>query len=114
MFSYSVLSKKYQRLETELVGEEQSTEKSIADMATRMEELVAKVDASSKRLKAKIDASQSRLEAMFQQLMTARTPVYCTPLSPQETTFLQLACCYQFWLTSPGVHRRRRRSGALN
>jgi hypothetical protein len=103
MFSYSVLSKKYQRLETELVGEEQSTEKSIADMATRMEEL-----------EAKLDASQSRLEAMFQQLMTARTPVYCTPLSPQETTFLQLACCYQFWLTSPGVHRRRRRSGALN
>ena len=59
------MEKEYQRLEAERLGEEEGTEKSIADMAARMEELEAKLDASNERLEAKIDASQSRLEAMF-------------------------------------------------
>ena len=79
------VEKEYQRLEAEWVGEESSAEKSIADMANRMEELEAKLDASNERLEAKIDASQSRLEAMFQQLIAARTPMYCTPpVSPRD------------------------------
>ena len=79
------MEKEYQRLEAERVGEEQTAEKSIADMATRMEELEAKLDASNVRLEAKLDASQSRLEAMFQQLLASRPPVYCTPpVSPRE------------------------------
>ena len=79
------VEKEYQRLEAERVGEESSAEKSIADMANRMEELEAKLDASNERLESKIDASHSRLEAMFQQLIAARTPVYCTPpVSPRD------------------------------
>jgi hypothetical protein len=66
-------------------GEDEGTEKNIADMATRMEELEAKVDASNERLEAKIDASQSRLEAMFQQLLASRAPTPCTPpVSPRD------------------------------
>lgn len=91
------VEREYQRLEEERAGEEQSAEKSIAEMATRMEELEAKVDASNKRLEAKldasnerleakIDASQARLEAMFQQLLTAKPPLYSTPpVSPKDT-----------------------------
>jgi predicted nuclease with TOPRIM domain len=73
------VEKEYQQLEGERAGEEQSAEKSIAEMATRMEELEAKLDASNERLEAKIDASQSRLEAMFQQLLAARSAMNCTP-----------------------------------
>lgn len=84
------MEKEYQRLEEERAGEEQSAEKSIADMATRMDELEAKMDASVERLEAKIeaklDASQSRLEAMFQQILAARPPMSCTPpVSPRDT-----------------------------
>ena len=80
------VEREYQRLEEERAGEEQSAEKSIAEMATRMEELEAKVDASNERLEAKIDASQARLEAMFQQLLTAKPPLYSTPpVSPKDT-----------------------------
>jgi len=73
------VEKEYQWLEAERAGEEQSAEKNIADMATRMEELEAKLDASNERLEVKIDDSQSRLEAMFQQLLASRPPMYCTP-----------------------------------
>ena len=80
------MEKEYQRLEAERAGEEQCAEKSIAYMATRMEELKAKLDASNERLEAKVDASQSRLEVMFQQLLAARPPIYCTPhVSPRDT-----------------------------
>ena len=80
------MEKEYQRLEEEWAGEEQSAEKSIADMATRMEELEAKLDVSNERLEAKIDASQSRLEAMFQQLLATRPPILSTPpVSPRDT-----------------------------
>ena len=80
------VEKEYQRLEAERAGEEQSAEKSIADMAIRMEELEAKLDASNERLEAKLDASQSRLEAMFQQLLAARPPAHSTlPVSPPAT-----------------------------
>jgi hypothetical protein len=80
------VEKEYQRLEAERAGEEVSPEKSIADMAIRMDELEAKLDASNERLEAKIDASQSRLEAMFQQLLAARPPMHSTPpASPRDT-----------------------------
>ena len=73
------------RLEAEQLGEEQRTEKNIANMATKMEELEAKLDASKERLEAKIDASQSRLEAMFQQLLASTSPISYTPLvSPRD------------------------------
>ena len=79
------VEKEYQHLEAERFGEEQDTEKNIADMATMMEELEAKLDASNDRLEAKIDASQSRLEAMFQQLIASRAPIYCSPpVSPRD------------------------------
>ena len=79
------VKKEYARLEAERLGEEEGTEKNIADMATRMEELEAKLDASNERLEAKIDASQSRLEAMFQQLLASRAPTSCTPpVSPRD------------------------------
>ena len=51
------MENEYQRLEAERAGEEQCAEKSIAYMATRMEELKAKLDASNERLEAKVDAS---------------------------------------------------------
>jgi hypothetical protein len=109
------VEKEYQRLEGERAGEEQSAEKSIAEMATRMEELEAKLDASNERLEAKIDASQSRLEAMFQQLLAARSAMNCTPPpSLRETTAPPGALCYQFWPKSLAVARRRRKSRALN
>jgi hypothetical protein len=66
-------------LEAERLGEEEGTEKNIADISTRMDELESKLDASNTRLEAKIDASQSRLEAMFQQLLASRAPTPCTP-----------------------------------
>jgi hypothetical protein len=81
------VEKEYQRLEEERAGEEQSAEKSIADVATRMEELEAKLDASNERLEAKIDASQSRLEAMFQQLLAARPPTNSTPPVSSRATY---------------------------
>jgi hypothetical protein len=79
------VEKEYQRLEAERFGKDEGTEKNIADMATRMEELEAKLDASNERLEVKIDASQSRLEAMFQQLLASRAPTPCTPpVSPRD------------------------------
>lgn len=79
------VEKEYARLEAERLGEEQGTEKNIADMATRMDELEAKLDASHDRLEKKIDASQSRLEAMLQQLLASRAPTSCTPpVSPRH------------------------------
>ena len=79
------VEKEYARLEAEWLGEEEGTEKNIADMATRMEELEAKLDASNERLEAKIDASQLRLEAMFQQLLASRAPIsYTPPVSPRD------------------------------
>ena len=79
------VEKEYQRLEAERLGEEEGSEKSIADVAARMEELEAKLDASNERLEAKIDASHSRLEAMLQQLLASRAPTPCTPLvSPSD------------------------------
>jgi hypothetical protein len=92
------VEKEYQRLEAERAGEEVSAEKSIADMAIRMDELEAKLDASNERLEAKIDASQSRLEAMFTQLLAARPPMHSDtpPPPPRGTHFLQLAFCCLF------------------
>ena len=79
------MEKEYQRLEAERLGEEDGTEKSIADMAVRMEELEAKLDASNERLEAKIDAGHSRLEAMLQQLLASRVPTPCSPpVSPRD------------------------------
>lgn len=79
------MEKEYQRLEEERLGEEHGTEKNIADMATRLEELEAKLELSNERLEAKLDASQSRLEAMFSQLLAARAPISCTPpMSPRD------------------------------
>ena len=57
------VEKEYARLEAERLGEEEGTDKNIADMATRMEELEAKLDASNERLEAKLNASNERLEA---------------------------------------------------
>ena len=72
-------------MEEERLGEEQGTEKNIADMATRMDKLEAKVDASNERLEKKIDASHARLEAMFQQILASKTPTPCTPpRSPRD------------------------------
>ena len=79
------MEKEYARLEAERLGEEEGTEKTIADMATRMDELEAKLDASHTRLEAKIDASHTRLEAMFAQLIASRAPTPCTPpVSPRD------------------------------
>ena len=80
------MEKEYQRLEAERLGEEQGTEKNIADIATRVEELETKLDAMNERLEAKIDASQARLEAMLKQILAARPPISCTPQCPRETT----------------------------
>jgi hypothetical protein len=108
------VEKEYQRLEAERAGEEQSAEKNIADMATRMEELEAKLDASNERLEARIDDSQLRPEAMFQQLLASRPPMYYTPPVSLRDNYPTVAFCYQSWLTSLGVKRRRRSSRALN
>ena len=79
------MEKEYQRLEAERLGEEEGTERSVADMAARLDELEAKLDVSNERLEAKIDASHSRLEAMLQQLLASRAPTPCNPLvSPRD------------------------------
>ena len=68
------MEKEYQRLEAERLGEEEGTEKSIADMAGRLDEL-----------EAKLDASNERLEAMLQQLLASRAPTPSTPpVSPRD------------------------------
>ena len=79
------MEKEYARLESERLGEEPGTEKTIADMATRIDELEAKLDASNERLEKKIDASHSRLEAMFAQILASKAPTSCTPpVSPRD------------------------------